>query len=118
VKYEVSNQVGNARARRLGPSMRAWPLDVEFRPGDAEDLPAGDASFDAVLSVFGVMFAPDHQRAAGEIVRVTVVGQERTNTGKVEHAPLARDQPRLNGLATRRRARSPADPASLTEIRA
>src|SRR5579859_1899760 len=45
-------------------------LDVEFRAGDAEDLPADDASFDAVLSVFGVMFAPDHQRAAEEIVRV------------------------------------------------
>jgi ubiquinone/menaquinone biosynthesis C-methylase UbiE len=49
-------------------------LDVEFRLGDAEDLPASDASFDAVLSVFGVMFAPDHQRAAGEIVRVTRPG--------------------------------------------
>jgi ubiquinone/menaquinone biosynthesis C-methylase UbiE len=46
-------------------------LDVEFRVGDAEDLPAGNASFDAVLSVFGVMFAPDQKRAAGEIVRVT-----------------------------------------------
>jgi ubiquinone/menaquinone biosynthesis C-methylase UbiE len=46
-------------------------LDVEFRLGDAEDLPADDASFDAVLSVFGVMFAPDQKRAAGEIVRVT-----------------------------------------------
>jgi ubiquinone/menaquinone biosynthesis C-methylase UbiE len=49
-------------------------LDVEFRLGDAEDLPADDASFDAVLSVFGVMFAPDHQRAADEIVRVTRPG--------------------------------------------
>jgi ubiquinone/menaquinone biosynthesis C-methylase UbiE len=49
-------------------------LEVEFRPGDAEDLPVGDASFDAVLSVFGVMFAPDHQRAADEIARVTRPG--------------------------------------------
>lgn len=49
-------------------------LDVEFRLGDAEDLPAGDSSFDAVLSVFGVMFAPDHQRAAGQIARVTRPG--------------------------------------------
>lgn len=44
-------------------------LDAEFRLGDAEDLPVPDASFDAVLSVFGVMFAPDHQRAADEIAR-------------------------------------------------
>jgi ubiquinone/menaquinone biosynthesis C-methylase UbiE len=49
-------------------------LDVEFRLGDAEDLPVPDASFDAVLSVFGTMFAPDHQRAADEIVRVTRPG--------------------------------------------
>jgi SAM-dependent methyltransferase len=46
-------------------------LDVEFRVGDAEDLPVDDASFDAVLNVFGAMFAPDHQRAADEIARVT-----------------------------------------------
>ena len=49
-------------------------LDVEFRLGDAEDLPVADASFDAALSVFGVMFAPDHQRAADEIVRATRPG--------------------------------------------
>jgi len=49
-------------------------LDVEFRLGDAEDLPVPDASFDAVLSVFGAMFAPDQQRTAGEIIRVTRPG--------------------------------------------
>ena len=49
-------------------------LDVEFRLGDAEDLPVPDASFDAVLSVFGVMFAPDHRRAAGEIARAARPG--------------------------------------------
>jgi ubiquinone/menaquinone biosynthesis C-methylase UbiE len=49
-------------------------LDVDFRLGDAEDLPVGDGSFDASLSVFGSMFAPDHQRAADEIVRVTRPG--------------------------------------------
>jgi ubiquinone/menaquinone biosynthesis C-methylase UbiE len=38
--------------------------------GDAEALPFEDARFDAVLSVFGCMFAPDHRRAAGEIARV------------------------------------------------
>src|SRR5436309_13871235 len=45
-------------------------LDVRFVEGDAEDLPFPDASFDAVLSIYGVMFAPDHRRAAPELARV------------------------------------------------
>jgi ubiquinone/menaquinone biosynthesis C-methylase UbiE len=45
-------------------------LDVVFRDGDAEDLPFPDASFDAVISIYGVMFAPDHPKAASELVRV------------------------------------------------
>jgi ubiquinone/menaquinone biosynthesis C-methylase UbiE len=52
----------------------AEALDVEFRLGDAEDLPIGDHSMDATLSVFGTMFAPDHQRSADELVRVTRSG--------------------------------------------
>jgi len=49
-------------------------LDVELRLGDAEDLPVETDSMDAVLSVFGTMFAPDHQRTADEIVRVARPG--------------------------------------------
>jgi ubiquinone/menaquinone biosynthesis C-methylase UbiE len=45
-------------------------LAVRFEPADAENLPYADASFDVVLSTFGVMFAPDHQRSASELVRV------------------------------------------------
>ncbi len=45
-------------------------LEATFVEGDAQDLPFGDASFDAVLSQYGAMFAPDQSRAAGEIVRV------------------------------------------------
>ena len=48
----------------------AEQLDVRFVEGDAEDLPFPDASFDAVLSIYGVMFAPDHRRAAAELARV------------------------------------------------
>ena len=45
-------------------------VEVELIEGDAEDLPFGDDSFDRVLSVFGVMFAPRHEQAAAELVRV------------------------------------------------
>jgi SAM-dependent methyltransferase len=48
----------------------AESLDVVFMEGDAEELPFPDASFDAVTSVFGTMFAPDHARAAAELARV------------------------------------------------
>ena len=44
--------------------------NVTFELADAEALPYPDASFDVVLSTFGVMFAPDHQRAAAELIRV------------------------------------------------
>ena len=49
---------------------RAERLSVEFQVADAEALPFDDASFDAVLSTFGVMFAPDHAKAASELARV------------------------------------------------
>ena len=45
-------------------------LEVELLEGDAEALPFADSSFDAVISVFGSMFAPDHEQAAAELVRV------------------------------------------------
>jgi SAM-dependent methyltransferase len=45
-------------------------LDVRFVEGDAEDLRFPDASFDAVISIYGVMFAPDHHRTAAELTRV------------------------------------------------
>jgi SAM-dependent methyltransferase len=49
-------------------------LSIDFRHGDAEDLPFPDGSFDTVLSALGVMFTADHERAAGELVRVTRAG--------------------------------------------
>lgn len=45
-------------------------LPIRFIEGDAECLPFPDASFDTVLSTFGVMFTPDQRRAAQELVRV------------------------------------------------
>lgn len=49
-------------------------LEVSFVEGDAESLPFPDSSFDAVLSSVGVMFAPDQERAASELLRVCKPG--------------------------------------------
>jgi ubiquinone/menaquinone biosynthesis C-methylase UbiE len=49
-------------------------LSVDFRTADAEQLPFDDGAFDVTLSVFGVMFTPDHARAAHELARVTRPG--------------------------------------------
>jgi SAM-dependent methyltransferase len=65
----VPHLLERGRARAI-----AEGLDVELREGDAEELPFPDASFDAVTSVFGCMFAPDHPRAANELLRVTRPG--------------------------------------------
>lgn len=45
-------------------------LTLSFQEADAESLPFDDGSYDVVLSTFGVMFAPDHARAAAELLRV------------------------------------------------
>jgi SAM-dependent methyltransferase len=45
-------------------------LAVQFMEGDAENLPFPDGSFDAVLSCLGVMFTPNQERAAAELLRV------------------------------------------------
>jgi SAM-dependent methyltransferase len=45
-------------------------VEAEWVEGDAQELPFADASFDRVISTFGAMFAPDHARAAAELVRV------------------------------------------------
>jgi SAM-dependent methyltransferase len=45
-------------------------LAVIFQEADAEDLPFADASFDVVLSTFGVMFTPNQEQVASELIRV------------------------------------------------
>ncbi len=45
-------------------------LTIDWQVADAEDLPFEDASFDVVMSCIGVMFAPHHQPAAREMLRV------------------------------------------------
>ena len=49
-------------------------LDVTFQVADAEALPFADANFDAVVSTFGVMFTPDQDKAAAEMLRVCRAG--------------------------------------------
>jgi ubiquinone/menaquinone biosynthesis C-methylase UbiE len=49
-------------------------LEVEFVEGDAQALPFEDASFDVVISSFGAMFAPDQEKTAAELLRVTKPG--------------------------------------------
>jgi ubiquinone/menaquinone biosynthesis C-methylase UbiE len=49
-------------------------LMVEFREADAESLPFADASFNVVVSTFGVMFTPDQDKAAAELARVCKAG--------------------------------------------
>lgn len=56
-----------ARARERAA---AEGLEIETVEGDAEALPFREASFDAVVSAVGVMFAPDHDRTASELLRV------------------------------------------------
>src|SRR6185369_1214169 len=53
---------------------KAERLQVVFEEADAEALPFGEASFDTVLSTFGVMFAPNHEQAASELLRVCRTG--------------------------------------------
>lgn len=55
------------RARERASAER---LEIRFEEGDAETLPYAPGRFDAVLSTFGVMFAPDQERAAAELLRV------------------------------------------------
>lgn len=55
------------RARERAAADR---LSMAFQEADAEDLPFPDGGFDAVVSTFGVMFTPAHERAAAEMARV------------------------------------------------
>jgi ubiquinone/menaquinone biosynthesis C-methylase UbiE len=66
----VSTDYVGALLERGRVRANADGLSVEFREADAEALPFDDASFDAVLSTYGVMFTPNQDRAAAELIRV------------------------------------------------
>lgn len=65
----ASNLLEQARSRAT-----AEGLEITFDEGDAEQLPYADGSFDAVVSMFGAMFAPRHEVVAAEIARVLKPG--------------------------------------------
>src|SRR5262245_10722685 len=75
----VPSLLDRARRRR-----DAEGLDAQFIEGDAEALPFSDGQFDVVSSVFGVMFAPDQEKTARELVRVTRSGGR---IGLAAHTP-------------------------------
>ena len=70
----VSSDYVPALLERGRERAAAERLDIQFREADAEVLPFADASFDAVVSTFGVMFTANHERAAAELIRVCKPG--------------------------------------------
>jgi SAM-dependent methyltransferase len=119
-------QVERARAR-----VAEEELDVELRVGDAQALDVPDGSFDVVASVLGVMFAPDHERAAAEMVRACRPGGnvasvvwsggglaqdlQRRAAGLVPPPPEGAPRPELWGDLDESRRRWQA--AGLTDVR-
>ncbi|MET8054475.1 class I SAM-dependent methyltransferase [Streptosporangium sp. NPDC005286] len=76
---ESVNQRGSCRRNASGPCTSTTPerrasaghdVELEWRQADAEAQPFADGEFDTVLSCVGIMFAPHHQAAADEMLRV------------------------------------------------
>src|SRR5262245_40984721 len=101
------------RARERAAAER---LNIDFREGDAEALPFADHSFDVVVSTLGVMFTPDQERAAAELLRVCrrggkiglanwtpdgFIGQLFKTIGKHVPPPLGARSPALWGTRAR-----------------
>ena len=113
------------RARERADAER---LDIVFRKADAEELPFPDASFDVVVSTFGVMFTPDQERAAAELLRVCkpggkiglanwtpdgFIGQLFKTIGKHMPPPAGAPSPALWGTRARLAELFEADPRSI-----
>jgi ubiquinone/menaquinone biosynthesis C-methylase UbiE len=107
----VSSLLERGRARAAADG-----LPVEFKEADAEALPFGDNSFDTVISTFGVMFTPNQDQAAAELVRVCkpggqigltnwtpdgFIGQVFKTLGKYLPPPAAAKSPLLWGTRAR-----------------
>jgi SAM-dependent methyltransferase len=85
-------------------------LEIRFDEGDAQALPYEDASYDVVVSAFGMIFAPDHRQAADELTRVSKPGARVAVTSwpNDEWAQLgARLRPNYEGIDARPWAEEP-----------
>ena len=82
-------------------------IGIDLLHGDAEEIPFADESFDAAVSVFGTMFAPDQGRTAAELVRVTRPGgthrARKLDAGRLHRRACSGPSPRTS----RRRPGSP-----------
>jgi len=74
----VSTDYVGALLERGRERAQADRLPVTFQEADAEALPFADGSFDVVLSTFGVMFTPNHAKAASELMRVLATAMRRS----------------------------------------
>lgn len=107
----VASLLERGRARAL-----AEGLPIEFKEADAEALPFADGSFDAIVSTFGVMFTPNQDKAAAELLRVCksggkigltnwtsdgFIGQMFKTLGKYLPPPAAAKSPLLWGTRAR-----------------
>src|SRR5713226_4874422 len=111
---------GRARASAEG-------LSIDFKEADAEALPFANGSFDTVVSTFGVMFTPNQDRAAAELLRVcksngqiglanwtpdSFIGQMFKTLGKYIPPPAGAKSPMLWG--SRGRLTEMFGPASIS----
>ena len=112
----VSTDYVGALLERGRERAQAERLPVSFQEADAEALPFPDASFDVVLSTFGVMFTPNQERAASELARVcrsggriglaswtpdSFIGQVFKTLGKYLPPPAGVKSPALWGTEAR-----------------
>lgn len=113
------------RARERAAADR---LAMVFEEADAEKLPFADASFDNVMSIFGVMFTADHDRAAAELLRVCrhggsigmanwtpegFIGQVFKTIGRHVPPPSGARSPALWGTRDRLQEMFPAEVAAI-----
>jgi ubiquinone/menaquinone biosynthesis C-methylase UbiE len=104
-------------------------LSMQFKEADAENLPFPDAAFDAVVSTFGVMFTPDQDKAAAELLRVcrpggkiglanwtpdSFIGQLFRVLGKHVPPPVGVKSPSLWGTEARLREMFSAGAAAIS----
>ena len=98
-------------ASRPAAGARPTPgVELEWVEADAEHLPFEDASFDVVISSIGVMFAPHHQAAADELVRVCRPGGTHRPAELDARGHARRAVPRPCGRSCRRPRPAPSPP--------